>query len=95
MTAQGLVVRLYRPGKLGPGEAVIEGFDDDSGTTRRYRVQLGEDDYNDAVRAHRNGLQVAAAGDLEVRGTHLWLCHLSSFSVIPGLEYEDESSGAD
>jgi hypothetical protein len=89
VTAQGLVVRLYRQSKLGPGEVVIEGFDDDSGTTRRYRVQLTEDDYNDAVRAHRNGLQVAATGDLEIRGTHLWLRRLTSFSVIPGLEYDD------
>lgn len=89
VTAQGLVVRLYRQSKLGPGEVVIEGFDDDSGTTRRYRVQLAEDDYNDAVRAHRNGLQVAATGDLEIRGTHLWLRRLTSFSVIPGLEYDD------
>lgn len=90
VTIQGLVVRLHRAGKLGSGEVVIEGVDDDSGTTRRYRMELAEDDYNDAVRAHRNGLQVSATGDREERGTHLHMRRLTSFSVIPGLEYETE-----
>lgn len=89
VTVQGLVVRLHRSGKFGPGEVVIEGIDDDSGATRRYRMELGEDDYNDAVRAHRNGLQVSVTGDREERGTHLHMRRLTSFSVIPGLEYED------
>ena len=88
VTVQGLVVRLHRSGAFGPGEVVIEGIDDDSGTTRRYRMELSEDDYNDALRAHRNGLQVSVTGDREERGTHLHLRRLSSFSVIPGLEYE-------
>jgi hypothetical protein len=90
VTVQGLVVRLHRAGKFGPGEVVVEGIDDDSGATRRYRMELTEDDYNDAVRAHRNGLQVSVTGDREERGTHLQLRRLTSFSVIPGLEYEDD-----
>jgi hypothetical protein len=90
VTVQGLVVRLHRSGAFGPGEVVIEGIDDDSGTTRRYRMELHEEDYNDALRAHRNGLQVSVTGDREERGTHLHLRRLTSFSVIPGLEYEEE-----
>jgi hypothetical protein len=90
VTVRGLVVRLHRAGKFGPGEVVVEGIDDDSGATRRYRRELTEDDYNDAVRAHRNGLQVSVTGDREERGTHLQLRRLTSFSAIPGLEYEDE-----
>jgi hypothetical protein len=90
VTVQGLVVRLHRSSAFGPGDVVIEGIDDDSGTTRRYRLELAEDDYNDAVRAHRNGLQVSVTGDREERGTHLHLRRLTSFSVIPGLDYEDE-----
>ncbi|MCL2586328.1 MAG: hypothetical protein FWE35_28175 [Streptosporangiales bacterium] len=90
VTVQGLVVRLHRSGKLGSGEVVVEGIDDDSGATRRYRMELTEDDYNDAVRAHRNGLQVSATGDREERGTHLHMRRLTTFSVIPGLEYEDD-----
>jgi hypothetical protein len=90
VTVQGLVVRLHRAGVFGPGEVVIEGIDDDSGATRRYRVEVAEADYNDAVRAHGNGLQVTVTGDREERGTHLQLRRLTSFSVIPGLDYEDE-----
>jgi hypothetical protein len=90
VTVQGLVVRLHRSGAFGPGEIVIEGIDDDSGAMRRYRLEVGEDDYNDAVRAHRNGLQVVVTGDREERGTHLHLRRVRSFSVIPGLDYEDE-----
>jgi hypothetical protein len=90
VTVQGLVVRLHRSGGFGPGEVVVEGIDDDSGTTRRYRMELAEDDYLDALRAHRNGLQVTVSGDREDRGTHLHLRRLMSFSVIPGLDYEDE-----
>jgi hypothetical protein len=90
VTVQGLVVRLHRSGAYGSGDVVIEGIDDDSGTTRRYRLELAEDDYNDAVRAHRNGLQVSVTGDREERGTHLRLRRITSFSVVPGLDYEEE-----
>jgi hypothetical protein len=83
VTVQGLVVRLHRSGAFGPGEVVIEGIDDDSGATRRYRMELPEGDYNDAVRAHRTGLKVSVTGDHEERGTHLHLRRLTSFSVIP------------
>jgi len=51
---------------------------------------LPENDYNDAVRAHRSGLQVSVTGDREERGTHLRLRRLTSFSVIPGLDYDDD-----
>jgi hypothetical protein len=88
MTVQGLVVRLHRSSAFGTGDVVIEGIDDDSGTRRRYRMELMENDYNDAVRAHRNGLLVSVTGDREERGTHLHLRRLTSFSVIPGLDYE-------
>ena len=90
VTVQGLVVRLHRSGAFGSGEVVVEGIDDDSGTTRRYRLELTEGDYNDAVRAHRNGLQVSVTGNREERGTHLHLRQITSFSVIPGLDYEEE-----
>lgn len=92
VTVQGLVVRLHRSGAFGSGDVVIEGVDDDSGTTRRYRLELAEDDYNDAVRAHRNGLQVSVTGDREERGTHLHLRRITFFTVIPGLDYEDDAN---
>lgn len=89
VTVQGLVVRLHRSGAFGPGDVVIAGIDDDSGTIRRYRAELAEEDYNDAVRAHSKGLQVSVTGDREERGTYLRLRGLTSFSIMPGLDYED------
>jgi hypothetical protein len=88
VTVAGLVVRLFREGGLGRGEVVIQGVADDSGEARRYRVELGELDYNEAIRAHTNGLQVTATGDLDIRGTRRSLRKLTSFAVIPGLEDE-------
>jgi len=90
ITVNGLIVRLYRrSGAFGPGQVVMEGIDDDSGTKRRYRMELGESDYNQAVWAHRNGLQASVTGDRIERGTHLHLRNLTHFSVIPGLDYDD------
>ncbi|WP_242608539.1 hypothetical protein [Actinomadura formosensis] len=88
VTVTGLVVRLFREGKYGSGEAVIQGVSDDSGETRRYRVELGESDYNEAFRAHGNGLSVTVTGDLDIRGTRRSIRRIESFSVLPGLEDE-------
>ncbi|MFG1947754.1 hypothetical protein [Nonomuraea sp. NPDC048826] len=86
VTVIGLVVRLFREGKYGSGEVVIQGVDDDTGQARRVRVELSEPDYNLAVNAHSRGLRVAATGDLDIRGTRRSLRHLTYFSIIPGIE---------
>jgi hypothetical protein len=86
VTVYGLVVRLARARSTGPGEVVIHGQDDDSGSSRRFHVELAESDYTRAVEAHKRGLQVNARGDLEVRGTRLSLRRLSSFDVLPSLD---------
>ncbi|MFA1538479.1 hypothetical protein [Actinomadura monticuli] len=88
VTVTGLIVRLFREGGFGRGEAVIQGVADDSGVARRYRVELGEPEYNEAVRAHANGLHVTATGDLDIRGTRRSLRRMTSFAVIPGLDDE-------
>ncbi|WP_344972307.1 hypothetical protein [Streptosporangium fragile] len=86
VTVTGLVVRLFRERKLGKGEVVIQGVDDDTGNARRFRVELDESDYKQAVRAHGTGLQVTATGDLDIRGTRRSLRRLTCFSVLPGIE---------
>ena len=86
VTVVGLVVRLFRASAFGRGEIVVQGVGDDFGTERRYRLELGEDHYNEAVRAHRDGLQVVATGDLDIRGTRRSLARLTSFAILPGLE---------
>lgn len=88
VTVVGLVVRLFRQSKFGPGEVVIQGPDDDTGTERRFRLQITEEDYNEAVRAHQTGLQVTVTGDVEPHGTRLTIKRPRSFAVIPGLDDE-------
>jgi hypothetical protein len=88
VTVTGLVVRLFREGKYGRGEAVVQGVSDDSGELRRYRAELGESDYNEAFRAHGNGLLVTVTGDVDIRGTRRSIRRIESFSVLPGLEDE-------
>jgi hypothetical protein len=86
----GLVVRLFRASAFGPGEVVIEGYDDDSQRSRRFKAELTEGDYNQALIAHSSGLQVQVQGDLQIRGTRLTLRQITHFSLIPGLEEEEE-----
>lgn len=82
VTVEGLVVRLSRERASGPGEAVVEGTDDDTGTSRRYVVSLTEADYADALRAHREGYRVVVVGDLDTRGTRRSLRSVRSFDVL-------------
>lgn len=86
VTVVGLVVRLSRDRHIGPGEITVQGVSDDSGSQRRFRMELSEPDYNEAVRAHTTGLQVMAAGDIEVSGTRSSLRRLTGFNVMPGLD---------
>lgn len=88
VTAEGVVVRLSRDRHYGSGEVVIEGVADDSGRMRRFHFELTEQDYNEALRAHREGLRVVARGDLVTRGTYKWLQHIRSFAIVPGLDYD-------
>lgn len=85
----GLVVRLFRERSSGPGEIVIQGVGDDSGAQRRYRTELDESSYAEAMRAHKNGLTVTATGDIEVRGTRLSIRPLVSFAVVQDLGDDD------
>jgi hypothetical protein len=87
VAVEGIVVRLSRDRHYGPGVVVVQGIADDSGTERRFYVELTEDDYNEALRAHREGLRVLARGDVDTRGTYTWLRPLRAFAVVPGLEY--------
>ncbi|TXR55502.1 hypothetical protein [Quadrisphaera setariae] len=82
VTVTGLVVRLARSGAHGAGDVTVEGVDDDSGVARRYAVNLSEDDYRDAIRAHTEGFRVVVVGDLDVRGTRLSLRRVKSFDVL-------------
>ncbi|ROO87677.1 hypothetical protein EDD29_5304 [Actinocorallia herbida] len=86
VTVTGHVIRLARDNGPGPGEVVIHGVDDDTGIARRVRVELIREDYTRALRAHDQGLRVTATGDLDIRGNRRYLRHLTSFSVLSGID---------
>lgn len=86
VTITGLVVRLARTGHFGPGEVTVQGESDDSRAQRRYQMEVSEEDYAEAMRAHREGLHVVVTGDLEIAGTRSSLRRLVGFAVLPGLE---------
>lgn len=77
----GTIVRMARDADHGPGEAVIKGVEMGPGRVHRYRVQLSEEQFREAIAAFDRGLPVFARGNLVVRGNFLTLDALTSFSV--------------
>ena len=77
---RGRVVGLRRSGGRGPGRAIVQGrFNDEP---LRASVELDEHAYDRAILAHREGLQVVAAGQLTRAGRSWVLTQLSRFSLI-------------
>lgn len=77
----GAVVRLHRESNLGPGEVSILGYveGDSSEKICRAWVELGEEDYAEAVLAHNEGRTVSVRGDLRRSGNRTQLVQPSSF----------------
>jgi len=84
----GRVFRLERDGNSGPGQVVVTAVVDDSARQRRVHMELGEEDYNDALLAHKENLRVVGRGDLIYRGNFTTLMHVRGFAVIRELEYD-------
>lgn len=86
VTIAGLVVSLARGDQAGPGSVTILGIDDDSNRPHRIQVELEASDYEKAIRAHSQGLQVEARGDLKTSGTKRSLSPLQEFNITEGLD---------
>lgn len=84
-TISGRVVRLALAHSFRPGEVVVQGVTDGTTIEHRYRLELGEGDYNLALNAHRQGLRVVSSGDVSIRGTYLHLDNVHDFAIVPGL----------
>lgn len=82
VTVEGLVVRLFRRGASGPGDVTIHAILDDTGKNKACVVNLSEEDYAEASRAHMEGFVVVVKGDLTVSGTHKRLVRASQFHVV-------------
>ncbi|MBB4897628.1 hypothetical protein [Streptomyces griseomycini] len=85
VTVVGAVVRLHREGAFGPGEVSIAGILEDrvNNRLRRIWLELAEDDYSLATRAHDSGVTVAVTGSLEKRGNRSVLRSPYNFTVRP------------
>lgn len=83
VTVVGAVVRLHRDGKTGPGEVSIAGIleGEDNDRLRRVWLNLAEEDYSRATRAHNDGSTVSITGNLARRGNRHILQNPSSFTV--------------
>jgi hypothetical protein len=80
----GGVTRLHREGSLGPGEVSIAGVieGDTAERLRRVWLQLTEEDYSEATRAHKDGNTVSVRGNLIRRGNRYFLQAASAFQVL-------------
>ncbi|GAA4697858.1 hypothetical protein [Phytohabitans rumicis] len=78
----GNVVRLYREASA-TGEVSIAGTVEGDDRLRRIWVELAGVDYETAVRAHQEMLQVSVRGDIVRRGTRSYLTRPSGFQILP------------
>jgi hypothetical protein len=65
---------------------VVQSVIDDSGRQRRVRVEVTEEDYRAAIRAHEEGFQIRVSGNLDIRGNSFTLEQISGFELVGGLE---------
>jgi hypothetical protein len=77
----GSIKGLSRESKMGPATVVIRGTVAGSRTEHRYHALVSEEQHQEAIRAYQDNLQVAARGDLAVRGNFLVLQELTAFIV--------------
>lgn len=85
VVVEGNVVRLHREG-TGAGEISIAGTIDEEDRLRRIWMNLGQEDYQAAMRAHQEMLSVSVRGDLVRRGTRIFMTSPTAFQVIPNEE---------
>ncbi|MGW8400746.1 hypothetical protein ACWGLP_29360 [Streptomyces lydicus] len=80
----GTVVRLDREPNEGSGEATILGLAEGSpdARPRKFRLHLGADHYQLAIRAHQNDQMVEVVGDLQQRGSVINLVHIEVFRAL-------------
>ncbi|MFJ4434698.1 hypothetical protein [Streptomyces sp. NPDC088923] len=85
VTIVGAVVRLHREGAFGAGEVSIAGIVEGQSNSRLRRIwlDLPEDDYSLATRAHDIGITVEVTGNLERRGNRSLLRNPYNFNVRP------------
>ena len=79
----GLVIRLHRQEKLGPGEITVQGYVDSpaGSSTRNVKIELDEITYGQAIAAHRDGATVRLRCTIRYGGSRLAVTHVESFMI--------------
>jgi hypothetical protein len=85
-TVTGLVVRLHRQEKLGPGEITVQGFVESAAgsSTHSIKMELDEGTYGQAIAAHRDGATVSVRCTIRYGGPRLSVSRVESFTVKSG-----------
>ena len=81
----GSVVRLHREVNSA-GEITVVGRVDDQDVERRVWMDLPDDDYESAMRAHEHMVDVSVRGNLIRRGNRLYLSHAREFRLMPDVD---------
>lgn len=83
ITLNGYVIRLVkkRPNPHGPGEVTIRATVEEIGATVNCWVHLGADDYEHALNAHNDGLEIHATGTLDFNKNRWRLRDVTSFNA--------------
>jgi hypothetical protein len=81
----GVVTRLHRESNSGPGDITVAGIvvGDADQQMKHATINLAESDYDAAITAHGDGLEIRVSGLLVRRGTRAYLESASNFTVLP------------
>jgi len=85
VTFVGKVIRLAREEHQGPGFVWVGAVLDDTGKERHIQLELTNEDYMEAIRAHWEGLFVRARGDINRRGNWSVLTPVRTFEILGSL----------
>ncbi|QCY34405.1 hypothetical protein [Kocuria rosea] len=83
LTVRGKVTDLHRDGAFGAGNISIMSTAGDEGHNRKYKLNLGEEDYEAAWRAHGGPYEVLVTGDVQISARRRTFITVHSFELVP------------
>lgn len=81
-TVRGTVTDLHRDGAFGAGNISIMSTAGDEGHNRKYKLSLGEEDYEAAWRAHGGPYEVVVTGDVQISTRRRTFLTVHSFKLM-------------
>ncbi len=78
---QGYATALKRDSRGGEGTVTVVCTID--GKERQIRMNLSENNYNNAIEAHKEGIRLTCNGELKKKGRMFWLDNPSNLRLLP------------